>query len=377
MKKGIFKKIFPSDLLEPPPDYFLLGIIGFILLFGLVVLSSASSVISYQKFGSTYYLLLHQITLGVLPGIFLFYIFFRIDYHFWKKWSLIILFANILLLIAVFIPSVGASYGRARSWINIGNFSLQPSEIIKLTLTIYLAAWFSIKSKEELQHFRIGFIPFVALLALVLGLVVLQPDIGTTAIIVVIALTIFFVAGGKILHIILFGVGGLTFLTLLILQAPYRFNRLLVFLHPELDPEGIGYHINQAILAVGSGGWFGRGFGQSIQKFAYLPEVTGDSIFAIIGEEIGFVFSALLIILFIVLMIKGFNLAKRAPDQFGRYLVVGIITWIIFQAFINIAAMIGLAPLTGVPLPFISYGGTSLMTLLAAAGLLTNISKQT
>ncbi|MBU1164063.1 putative lipid II flippase FtsW [Patescibacteria group bacterium] len=376
MKKKILNKIFSKTLLDPPPDYFILGIIGFIILFGLVVLSSASSVISYQKYSSTYYLLIHQITVGVLPGLVLFYILYRVDYHFWKKWSLLILGGNILLLVALFVPGLAASYGYAKSWLSIGGFSLQPSEIIKLTLTIYLAAWFSIKTKQDLQHFRISFVPFVVLLGVVLGLVVLQPDVGTASIIVVIALTIFFVAGAKILHLIFFGGMGAALLTLLIFQAPYRFNRLLVFLHPGTDPEGIGYHLNQAILAVGSGGWLGRGFGKSIQKFSYLPEVTGDSIFAIIGEEIGFIFSALLIVLFIILMIKGFKLASNAPDNFGKYLVVGIITWIIFQSFINIAAMIGLAPLTGVPLPFISYGGTSLMTLFAAAGLLANVSRQ-
>ncbi|RJR31028.1 putative lipid II flippase FtsW [Candidatus Parcubacteria bacterium] len=369
-----FKNLI-AGIFNPPPDYFLSGLICFMVFAGLVFLSSASSISSYKNYGGTYYLLLHQITFGFLPGLFFFYLFFRLDYHVWKKWSLIILGVSLVLLLAVFLPKIGSSFGTARSWINIFGISFQPSEIVKFCLILYLAGWFSLKEKQELGHIGLSFVPFISLLAFILTLVVLQPDIGTAIIIVAIAMSLFFAAGGKLTHIGFICLGAALIFLLLILQAPYRLDRLTTFLNPDTDPYQTGYHINQAKIAVGSGGWLGRGLGKSIQKFSYLPEVTGDSIFAVISEETGFIFSALLILCYFLLMFKGLMLAKRTADKFGQFLVVGIISWITFQAFINIAAIIGLAPLTGVPLPFISYGGTSLMSLMAASGLLLNISK--
>jgi cell division protein FtsW len=214
------------------------------------------------------------------------------------------------------------------------------------------------------------------MLVVISGLVILQPDLGTLLVIATIALAVYFSAGAKISHIFALLAAGVAGAVILIISAPYRAARLLAFLHPELDPSGIGYHINQALLAVGSGGFFGLGFGQSQQKFAYLPEVIGDSIFAIVAEELGFLFATALIILFLLLAWRGFLLVQSAPDDYARYIIIGIISWFVLQAFFNIAAMIGLIPLTGIPLPFISYGGTALASCLAASGILINISRQ-
>ena len=208
-------------------------------------------------------------------------------------------------------------------------------------------------------------------------LLILQPDLGTMTIIILVSLTVYFVGGANFLHLIGVGLGSLLALFVLVKIAPYRTARFMTFLHPELDPQGIGYHINQAFLAIGSGGFWGRGFGMSRQKFQYLPEVAGDSIFAIIAEELGFLGCAALIFGYLFLVYRGFKIAQNAPDNFAKLLVIGIMAWIIIQSFVNIGAMVGLLPLTGVPLPFISYGGTALAVLLAGCGIVINISRQT
>jgi len=353
-----------------------MAIIFIIAIFGLVMLSSASSVESFRRFGSTYYLFWHQLLRGFLPGLILLFLLAKIDYRFWERFSVWFFVVSLIVLALVFIPGLGATYGKAKSWINIAGLSFQPAELVKLLLILSLAGWFSYRGKERNADFWNGLIPFTIMLGLVSLLIILQPDIGTLMVLAVIALIVYFIAGAKLVHLaglVLAGLGGFG---ILIAQAPYRAARLMTFLHPEIDPQGIGYHINQAFLAIGSGGWFGLGFGQSRQKFAYLPEVMGDSIFAVIAEELGFIFTAALIILFLLLAWRGLRLARLTEDDYARYIVVGIISWFTFQAFFNIAAMIGLMPLTGIPLPFISYGGTALASSMAAAGILINISRQ-
>jgi len=369
-------RFFKKDKFMARPDYFLLGLVFIIAIFGLFMLSSASSVESFRRFGSTYYLFWHQLSRGFLPGLFFFFLLAKIDYRFWERFSVWFFIVSLIILALVFIPGLGATYGKAKSWINIAGLSFQPAELVKLLLILSLAGWFSYRGKERNADFWNGLIPFTIMLGLVSLLIILQPDIGTLMIVAVIALIVYFIAGAKLIHLaglVLAGLGGFG---ILIAQAPYRAARLMTFLHPEIDPQGIGYHINQAFLAIGSGGWFGLGFGQSRQKFAYLPEVMSDSIFAVIAEELGFVFTAALVILFLLLAWRGLRLARLTEDDYARYIVVGIISWFTFQAFFNIAAMIGLMPLTGIPLPFISYGGTALASSMAAAGILINISRQ-
>ena len=359
-------------------DYLLLLIVGTIVLFGLVMLLSASAPSGYAEFADSYYFVKHQIIFGLLPGIGALIAFSKIPYTFWRKhaWNLLIL--SIVLLVLVFIPGLSAGIGTAHSWISIGGvFSLQPSEIVKLTFLFYLAAWLAVRDKQSVRDVHGGFLPFVGVLGTIILLLILQPDTGSMAIIAAMSLIVYFVAGAPVAYIVGLMAAGLGGLGLLIASSPYRAERLTTFLHPELDPQGIGYHINQALLAIGSGGFFGLGYGHSRQKFQYLPEVAGDSIFAIISEEMGFFIAALTIGLFLLFLWRMLRVAKHAPDQFGKYVVVGIAAWIVIQAFVNIGSMLALMPITGVPLPFISYGGTSLAISLAAIGVVLNVSKTT
>jgi cell division protein FtsW len=346
-----------------------------LIVFGLVMISSAGVAISQHRFGDGYYFFKHQLFYGVLPGLFLMFIAQKIDYHFWRKTALFLFAANLVFLVLVFIPGVGLRFQGASRWITLGPFSFQPTEMLKLTMTLYLAAW--LESKKDLKRDLFeGFIPFLAILGIVSFLIMKQPDMGTLGTIVVISMATFFLSGARTSHIAaMIGMGILAFFALVKFES-YRMNRLLVFLHPELDPRGIGYQINQALLAIGSGGIFGLGLGHSRQKFNYLPEPVGDSIFAIICEEIGLVGAAILIALFVVFAMRGLKIAKGAPDMFGRLIAVGITSWIVFQALINISAITGLIPLTGVTLPFISYGGTSLVFSMIGVGILLNISKK-
>lgn len=375
MKKSYFS-IRSLFLHQGKPDYIFVGILFCIIFVGLIMLSSASSVLSYQKFQNTFYYVIRQLLFGILPGSILFFIFSRIDYHVWQKYSSFLLILSIGLLIAVFLPGIGFSYGGAHRWIHMGTFLIQPAEIVKLTFLLYLASWFSNRDIKNIKDFITGYIPFHVLVGSLCLLVVIQPDTGTMAVIALISFSLYFVAGARLNHIFLSLLGGCGLFFVLIHTASYRFQRFTTFLHPERDPLGIGYHINQALLAVGSGGLLGRGFGQSRQKFAYLPEVAGDSIFAIIAEELGFIFSGALILLFVLLAWRGLAIAKNSPDRFGQFLVVGVMAWVFFQTIINIGAMLSLMPLTGIPLPFVSYGGSSLVVLLSAMGIVVNVSCQ-
>lgn len=380
MKKLTIKDFLQRIILgrkNQQPDWYLVGLIMFLTIFGLIILSSASVAAGWEKFGDSYWYIKHQILFGFLPGIALFIFFSRFDYYRLKYLAAPFLIVSVILLVLVFIPGIGAGYGSARSWINVFGFSLQPAEIVKLTFMIYLAAWLSTRGERHLKDLHYGFLPFLFVLMIIIILMVLQPDFGTMAIIVFTSLIVYYIAGGSLIHLSWLTAAGISGLWLLIKISPYRAARLTTFLHPELDPQGIGYHINQALLAVGSGGFWGRGFGHSRQKFAYLPEVAGDSIFAVVAEELGFLISVAVVIIFILLLVRGLKMAKNCRDPFGRLLIVGIITWFVIQAFFNIGAIIGILPLTGIPLPFISYGGTSLMMVLAASGILVNISKQT
>lgn len=373
--KYFFKDLFRKRG-EKKADLQLIILIAFLTIFGLLMIFSAGVSLGWQKFGDSYWFVKHQILFGLLPGLVFFIIFSKIDYFKLKSLAGPMLFGSIILLVLVYIPGIGAEYGTSRSWINFFGISLQPSEIVKLTFLIYLVAWLSEKGEKRIKDLHQGFLPFIIVLFIVIALIAGQPDTGSMSIIVLTSLVIFFIAGGSLIHLSWLSSAGIIGLGLVIKFSRYRTERWTTFLHPELDPQGIGYHINQALLAVGSGGFLGLGFGHSRQKFAYLPESAGDSIFAIIAEELGFIVAAALVLVFIILMLRVFKIAQRCQEPFGRLLAIGIVSWFIIQSFINIGAIIGILPLTGVPLPFISYGGTALMTCLAAAGILVNISRQ-
>jgi cell division protein FtsW len=355
-------------------DKILLFTVLGLIFFGLVMIASAGIAYSRTRFGDSYYFFKHQLFFGVLPGLVVLYIVQKINYNFWKNISLPLFAASIVALILVFVPGIGTKIYGASRWIQLGPFSFQPSEMLKLGLVIYLSAWLE-NRVERIKDFYEGLMPFLAIVGIVSFLLIKQPDMGTLGVMILISLSIFFLSGAKLSHLASLGIAGALALFVLIKTESYRMDRLTVFLHPELDPRGIGYQINQALLAIGSGGIFGLGLGHSLQKFNYLPEPVGDSIFAIIGEELGMVGAMFLVILFVFFAIRGLRIAKNAPDRFSKLVACGIVSWIIFQAFINIAAICGLIPLTGIPLPFISYGGTSIIFLMVGVGILLNISK--
>ncbi|MFH1671621.1 MAG: putative lipid II flippase FtsW [Candidatus Portnoybacteria bacterium] len=358
------------------PDYYFISTIFVLVIFGLIALSSASVVISQETFGENYYFLKHQIIYGLLIGLAAFFTFQKIDYHFWQKLAFPLIVLSIILLSLVFLPQIGYGYGEAKRWINIGPLSFQPFEFVKIGFILYLAALLSRKGKTK-EVIKESLIPFFVTFFLISLLTLLQPNMSAFILISGIAGLIYFLAGMDLLWLGSMGVLALLSFFVLIKVTPYRMKRLTVFLHPEIDPQGIGYQVNQALLAIGSGGLFGLGLGHSIQKWKYLPEVIGDSIFAIIAEELGLLGAGFLIALFVFLFWRGLKISKNAPDKFGHLLAGGIVGWLFFQAFINIMAICGSIPLTGMPLPFISYGGSALAVALAAVGIVVNISKQT
>ena len=358
-----------------PPDFVLLSAIGVLALFGLFALASASSMYSFQRYGTPYRMVIHQITNGMIPGVILFAFFSTFNYQRWQRYRWWLLLGTIGMLAAVFLPGVGLIRNGARSWLQLGPVSFQPSEIAKLTALIYFSASFSLAGFQQIRDLQGGLLPFGFAAAGIGGLVALQPDLGTLLVIGVIFAVMYFVAGARIAHLAMLGGVAAIGAIAVLLSGGHQLERVTVFLNPGSDPQGTGYHMTQSYLAIGSGGWFGRGFGKSHQKFAYLPEVSADSIFSIIAEELGFVFMVGLVALLVFIILRALKVAHGAPDPFGRFLAVGIATWVGFQSFLNIAVMTGLAPLTGIPLPFISAGGTALASNLAAAGLLVNISK--
>lgn len=354
-----------------------LGTVVFILIgIGLMMIASAGIAYANVRFGDEYYFFKQQLY-GLALGSVLLFVTSRLPYQTWQKLVLPIFLLALGLLVLVFIPGVGTTvYGAAR-WIELGPVSFQPSEVMKLAIILYLAAWLAKQGEKKTRDLFEGLIPFLFILALVGFLIIKQPDTGTLGLIFIVALSIFFASGASLRHLLALVLGGVLFLAFLIKIAPYRMERFLVFLNPEHDPLGSGYQVTQALLAIGSGGLFGVGLGHSRQKFNYLPEPATDSIFAVLAEETGLIGASIVILLFLIFAWRGFGIAKRAPDVFGRLLAVGITSWVVFQAFINIAAISGLIPLTGIPLPFISFGGTALAVLMAAVGILLNISRHT
>lgn len=358
------------------PDYILLVTVSILVVFGLIMISSASIALSQERFHESYYYLKSQVFRGVLPGLALALVVYFIPYQFWRKLALPLLIVSIAGLVLVFLPGIGLELGGAKRWLSFASITFQPSEILKLPLIIYLAAWLANKG-EEIKRFSTGLVPFVLLVGVVCFLILLEPDLGTAGVIGLTSLLIFTLAGAKMAHVllILFGTAASGLLFIKLNVFPHATSRVLILLHPELDPKGIGYQINQALLALGSGGFFGLGLGQSLQKFRYLPQPASDSIAAVIGEELGFFGLLCLLLLFVMFAFRGFKIARQAPDNFGRLLAGGITGWIIFQMLINITAVSGLIPLTGITLPFISLGGSSLAITLVSMGILLNISK--
>lgn len=348
-------------------DMILLVAIISLSLFGLLMIYDASSVSALEDFGDKMYFVKEQ-SKWLIIGLLGLFISSRVDYRRFYHLAVPLLLLTIILLVAVFIPGLGVFAYGARRWLNFGFFVLQPAELAKISLIIYLAAWLSTRERGRL-------LAFLTLMILVSGLILLEPDLGTSLIIGIVAILMYFVSEAPFWHFILLIpilVSGAIFASL---TSSYRLARITSFLDPTKDPQGASYHIRQILLALGSGGIFGLGFGKSRQKYAYLPEATTDSIFAIIGEEVGFIGTSILIIILLFILLRSFRIARNASCKFGYLLGMGITFWLAVQILINLSSVTTILPLTGVPLPFISYGGSGLVVSLFGIGILLNLSK--
>jgi cell division protein FtsW len=359
-----------------PIDKMFLGLVIGLTLFGLVMLLSASGPLALSKTGDSWYYFKHQMLNGMIPGIFAFVVLSYFDYRKLKYLALPALILSIGLLLLVYIPGVGTRLGGAGRWVHFGALSFQPSEFVKVTFLIYVAAWLSTQRERRASNLQEGLLPFLSVLGIVILLLILQPNTGSMAVIAGASLIVYFVAGAPLGWFAALVGLGLGLIALLIKITPYRTQRLMTFLHPELDPQGVGYHINQAFLAIGSGGPFGLGYGHSRQKYSYLPEVAGDSIFAVLAEELGFFLSVAFIAALALLVKRCFTIAQSADTEFGRFLAAGIGGWIAIQTVLNVGSMIGLLPITGVTLPLVSYGSSALVATAAGLGIVASISRQ-
>ncbi len=355
-------------------DKTFLRVVAVLVLAGVFILASASLGLLTRNGAGFSSVLFKQIILGLGLGSAAMFFTNRIHYKNWKKFALPFFIFSFFLTLLVFVPQLGFEHGGAKRWLSLGPISLQPSEFLKFGFVVYLASWISSR-REEIKSFKFGFVPFLVITAFVGILLILEPDIGTLGVIAFTSLFMFFLGGGRFSQVAIMIFLGIGLIYVLVLVKPHAMSRMLVFLDPSLDQQGAGYQIRQSLIAIGSGGIFGRGFGQSVQKFNYLPEPVGDSVFAVFAEEFGFAGSAALIGLFLFFLFRGFLIASRAPDQFSGLLASGIVILIITQSLINIGSMTGILPLTGLPLIFVSQGGTALAITLAEIGVLLNISK--
>lgn len=368
-------------------NYPLFFLVVFLVGFGIFFLAIISALSSLRQFNNTNYFIFHQLAFGLIPGIVLGFIAYKISLHRLKRAAPILLLLNFIALLLVFAPFIGSKFWGAQRWISIRGFTFQPSEFLKITSVLYLSAWISSKLSEAKQKGWISmakksyyniiylFVPFLIFLAIISTILYLQPDISTLGIIGLTMIFIYFSSGAPLWHTLIIIIGGLGGLLYLITASSYRLDRILIFLHPGSDPLGKGLQLSQSLIAIGSGGFFGKGLGMSVQKFGFLPSAMTDSIFAIFAEETGIFGCSILIFLFILFLYLGLKIAKRTDDKFAKLTAVGISFWITFQALINISSVAGIFPLSGIPLPFFSYGGSHLITELIGVGLLLNISK--
>lgn len=367
------KSLGPRRTRSRKPDYLLMFCTFLLVLFGLFMLSSASSYLSKARFNNSYYYLQHQLLYGALPGLIGFFAASKIYYGWYRKISIPLLLAAMVLLVLVFTP-LGVSVSGAERWIRLGPITFQPSEILKIPFIIYLAAWLG-NSTERQRKFWSGFVPFIIIVGVIAGLLLKQPATSVTVILLSAALIVYFVSGARLSYILSAIVAALVLLGMVIYFTPYRLARVKTFFAPETNLQSTGYHVNQTKIAIGFGGLTGVGYGQSTSKVNYLPEPIGDSIFAVIAEELGFIGAISLLAVIFLLVMRMLLLAVRCPDRFGQLLLVGFGSLIALQSFVNIGAISGVLPLTGAPLPFISYGGTALAIFMTISGIAVNISK--
>lgn len=341
---------------------------------GFLIFSSASLGLLAKETSNYGNIAFSQMVLGLLLGTLVMILASRMDVKIWKHSAFWFLLVAIVLNILVLMPSIGFEHAGARRWLRLGIVSLQTSEVLKLAFVLYFAAW-AASVKERIKTFRWGFLPLLILFVLSSVLLLQQPDTDNLVLIFIAGLAMYLSAGGQWRYLLLTILAGLVGLSFLAYTRPYVMERLTTFFNPQTDGLGASYQIQQSLIAIGSGGLFGRGFGQSVQKFTYLPEPVGDSIFAVAAEEFGLVGSLFLILIFVLFAVRGLKIAARTPSVFGRLSVVGIVIMIVFQAFVNIGAMLGVVPLSGITLPFVSHGGTSLFITLFEVGIVLSISR--
>lgn len=361
-------------LVRRRPDMILLGVVLLLVVLGVVMVYSSSAVKGYVQYDDPYHFTKMEL-IWVSMGLAAMLVTMQLDLKWLRKVAKPALFLAVGLLILVKVPGIGRTVNGADRWIGLGPLSIQPSEVIKLSMVLVMAHLLAL-DPLKIKSFRYGLLPILGLLGLIAGLIMLQPDLGTT---LVIAGTTFFMliaVGARISHMVALGGAGLALVVAAIAAAPYRMRRILAFLDPWADPSGKGYQTIQALLALGPGGLFGLGLGQSRQKFLYLPENHTDFIFAMIGEELGFIGATFVVLLFFVFVWRGFRIGMGAPDVFSGLLAIGLTSMIGIQAMINMGVVSGILPVTGITLPFLSYGGTSLVFTMVGVGVLLNISRE-
>ena len=363
------RQIRQLRLVRMRTDYVLILVIAALLILGLMMVYSSTFDMAYVEYGNSNYFLLRQIVwtiigLGVLIAL------ARIDYHVWERWAVIIM-AGTLLLLGLVLVAGSEKFG-AQRWLMNG--SIQPSEVAKISVIIYIAAWVTSKG-EKIRQVTYGLIPFAILIGLVTGLVLFQKDLSTALLIAATAWMMFFFAGADMFQLVATMVFCVATFTVLIVREPYRLERVFSFLNPDADPSGSSFQIHQALIALASGGIFGQGLGASRQKFGYVPAVHTDTVLAVLGEELGLIGCLVLLGLFVLLAYRGFKIALEAADPFGTILASGLTCSLVLQALINMGVVTATLPYAGVPLPFISYGGSSLLASMACVGLLLSISR--
>jgi cell division protein FtsW len=358
---------------RPAPDLWILLCIMSLLTIGIIMVYSAGSVLGFHDYGDSFYFVKRQILFAVL-GMGAMFATANLDYRIWIKYAKAGLVICFIMLVIVLIPGIGNVRGGARSWLGIGSFGIQPSEFMKLGMILFLAKWLS-QEKFNITSFSKGLVPPLALIGTAFGLIMMQPDLGTGSVMFGASMMIVFTAGARLKHLGLLALVGVAGFTGLILAAPYRLKRITAFLDPWSDPLGSGYQIIQSLYAIGPGGLGGLGLGMSRQKYSYVPEPQTDFIFSILAEELGFIGGMIVLLLFLILIWRGMRIAMTISDPFGSLLAVGIVGMLAIQVIVNIGVVIGLMPVTGITLPLISYGGSSLTLMLTALGILLNLSR--
>lgn len=355
-------------------DKVLVLLLAILLVGGCLIFASAAFGLLARGQTNISSVVFSHLVLGVGAGLVALVVFASVDYRWWRKFAPYMYGLSVLLTTLVFVPHVGATLLGGRRWIVVGPVSLQPSEAMKIGSVMMAAAYFT-AMRNKIGTWTWGLGGFIAIILIPSLILILQPDIGTLGILCMAVFAVYWVAGARVSHLLIVAVASVVVLGGLVITTPYIRARVETFINPSADQTSQGYQIKQSLIAIGSGEFLGRGWGQGIEKFTYLPEPMGDSIFAVAGEELGFVGCVGLIIVFLLFGLRGFYIAARAPDMFGTLLAIGISTYLTFEAFFNIASMLGVAPLTGIPLTFVSQGGSAMLASLASAGILLSISR--